>query len=63
MSHEISLDAALRAPVAVKLPERTPQDLHLDWLFHMAHCSATPESRALWAGRYTEFCEAIHAAT
>lgn len=50
----VSLDTALRAPVAVKLPERTPEHLHLDWLFHMAAFAATPESRALWAGRYDE---------
>lgn len=52
MSHEISLDAALRAPVAVKLPERTAAHLELDWLWHMAAFAETDESRALWRGRY-----------
>lgn len=54
MSHEISLDAALRAPVAVKLPERSQRDLQADDAWHRMVFATTPESRLLWARRYTQ---------
>ena len=50
----VSLDVALRAPVAVKLPERSQRDLLIDEFWHRMVFATTPESRLLWGRRYTE---------
>ena len=54
MTPDLSLDVALRAPVAVKLPERSQRDLRIDDAWHRMVFATTPESRLLWGRRYTQ---------
>ena len=45
----------------MKAPERTPENIEIDRLYHQMVTASTPESRRLWAEHYTAAINARNA--